>query len=144
MSYHEWACGAWGINLSDSFPQEKDFLDEMFTVIDAHEGGGEYPNDFYDEEGDLKSRYAFLSEGGDTNRAVMKLYGERIAQKIPYIYDLLKAGAHFSTVDQEASELAGEIILGWGIYALPIPEGTKHLPEAFMKDATHHTWVMSG
>lgn len=144
MGYSEWACGAWGINLSDVFSDEKDFLDEMYQVIQAHEGGGEYPESFYNEEGELHSRYAFLNECQESNRPVMELYGERIAQKIPYIYDLLKAGAHFSIVDYEASEYAENIILGWGLYALPIPEGTKHLPAAFMKEATHWTWVMGG
>jgi hypothetical protein len=144
MSYHEWACGAWGINLSDVFFNDNDFLEEMYQVIDAYEGGADYPSDFFDDEGELKSRYTFLEECRNTNQAVMKLYGERISHKIPYIYDLLKAGAHFCVVPFDASENNGQIILGWGLYSLPIPEGTKHLPEAFMKDASHWTWVVGG
>lgn len=142
MSYHEWACGAWGINLTEMF--QEDFIDEMYSVIDAHEGGDNYPDSFFNGEGDFLPRYAFLEEFVNTNQAVMELYGERLAQKIPYIYELLKAGAHFSTVANDASEYEGNIILGWGLYSLPIPEGTKHLPPAFLKDACHWTWVLRG
>jgi hypothetical protein len=142
MSYHEWGCGAWGVNLSEII--QEDFLEEMYQVIDAYEGLGEYPNDFFDDNSEWKSRYAFLENCPNGNQAVMRLYGERIAQKIPYIYDLLKAGAHFSTVPYDASEYEGNIILGWGLYALPIPEGTKHLPAPFMNDACHWTWVVGG
>jgi hypothetical protein len=144
MSYHEWACGAWGINLSESFRQDGDMLSEMHQVIEAHEGGGDYPESFINDEGEFHSRYAFLDECSNTNQAVMKLYGERIAQKFPYVYELLSSGAHFSTVPSDASDYEGDIILGWWLYDLPIPEGTKHLPEAFMKDATYWTWIIRG
>lgn len=146
MSFNYWANMVWGINMSDIFTQQELPFDELYDVIDTQEGGANYyPVSFMDNNGDLKPKYKFLDEPNvGSNRAVMKLWGEQIARKLPYIYDLLKAGAHFHIVPSEANEYAGSILLGWGMVQLPIKEGTTHLPAVFLDIANHWSWVNGG
>ena len=62
----------------------------------------------------------------------------------PYIYDMLHLGAQFWIVPSDASELKGAILFGFGMMQLPLADGTRGFPPAFLKEAAHHSWVEGG
>lgn len=144
MSYTYWSNMVWGINISNRLADEA-MLKEMCNIIRAIEEDcyDDFPESFRDACGDFLPRYSFL-ETDTARQSVMKLYGERIAAKVPYVYDLLKHGAEFFAVPNDASDLEGMVLLGFGMYDLPFPNGTQHLPKAFLDETQHFSWVLGG